>query len=116
MKQKFDGSCHCGKVRFEATLDPADAVVCDCSICRKKGVVIGRVSEADFRLLTPLEEMTLYQFNKRIAKHYFCPVCGIHTFNRPRSAPELWAVNLRCLPDVDIGALSPKQLQGSRLD
>lgn len=116
MKKKFDGSCHCGKVRFEVELDPAEAVVCDCSICTKKGAIIGRVSEADFHLLTPLEDMTLYQFNKRIAKHHFCPVCGIHTFNRPRSAPELWAVNIRCLPDVDLAALIPKQVHGSRLD
>jgi hypothetical protein len=116
MKQKFAGSCHCGKVRFEVELDPAEAVICDCSICTKKGAILGRVSEADVNLLTPLEDMTLYQFNKRIAKHYFCPVCGIHTFNRPRSAPELWAINLRCLPEVDLAALSPKQVHGSRLD
>ena len=116
MKQKYDGSCHCGKVRFEASLDVADALVCDCSICSKKGVIIGRVSEEDFRLLTPLDELGLYQFNKQIAKHYFCPVCGVHTFNRPRSAPELWAVNLRCLPDVELEALSPTQIHGSRLD
>ena len=95
MKRRYEGSCHCGKVRFEAELDPADALVCDCSICTKKGVFIGRIDEADFHLHTPLEELTLYQFNKRIAKHYFCPVCGIHTFNRPRSAPDRWVVNLR---------------------
>ena len=116
MKQSFEGSCHCGKVRFEVDLDPTDALVCDCSICTKKGVIIGRVSEAQFRLQTPLDELALYQFNKRIAKHYFCPVCGIHTFNRPRSAPELWAVNIRCLAGVDLAALTPKQVHGSQLD
>jgi hypothetical protein len=116
MQQKFTGSCHCGNVRFEVDLDPAEAVVCDCSICSKKGVIIGRVAEAQFRLLTPLENLGLYQFHKRIAKHYFCPQCGVHTFNRPRSAPELWAVNLRCLDDLDIDSLEPKQVHGSRLD
>jgi len=116
MKQWFDGSCHCGSVRFAAELDPADAVVCDCSICTKKGVVIGRVAESQFRLDTPLEDLTLYQFNKRIARHYFCPICGIHTFNRPRSAPDLWAVNLRCLAGIDVTTLAPRQVHGSQLD
>jgi hypothetical protein len=55
MQRKFTGSCHCGNVRYEADLDPAEAVVCDCSICSKKGANIGRVDEAQFRLLTPLE-------------------------------------------------------------
>lgn len=116
MKQRYEGSCHCGKVRFEVELDPADALVCDCSICTKKGVIIGRVDEDDLELLTPLEELTLYQFNKRIAKHYFCPVCGIHTFNRPRSAPERWAVNLRCLAGVDFAELEPQQVHNSARD
>ena len=116
MKRKYEGSCHCGKVRYEVELDPAEALVCDCSICTKKGVVIGRVDEADFHLLTPLEDLTLYQFNKRIAKHYFCPDCGIHTFNRPRSAPERWVVNLRCLAGLDLAALEPQQIHGSTFD
>lgn len=116
MKQKYEGSCHCGKVRFEVQLDPAEALVCDCSICTKKGVIIGRVDEDELELLTPLEELTLYQFNKRIAKHYFCPVCGIHTFNRPRSAPERWAVNLRCVAGVELAALEPQQVHNSARD
>lgn len=114
--RRFEGSCHCGRVRFEAELDPDDAVECDCSICAKKGVIIGRVTEAQFRLLTPLDRLSLYQFNKRIAKHYFCPICGIQTFARPRTAPDLWAVNLRCLHDLDPAALKPRQVKGSSLD
>ena len=31
------------------------------------------------------------------AKHYFCPVCGIHTFSRPKAAPHLYSVNVNCL-------------------
>ena len=116
MRRQFEGSCHCGRVRFEVELDPSEALVCDCSICTRKGVIIGRVDEDQLKLLTPLENLTLYQFNKRIAKHYFCPVCGIHTFNRPRSAPERWVVNLRCLADLDLAALQPGQIHGSQFD
>lgn len=116
MNRTYRGSCHCGRVKFEVDLDPGNAVVCDCSICTKKGVIINRVGEDQFRLSTPLDDLGLYQFNKRIAKHYYCRTCGIHTFNRPRSAPDMWAVNMRCLADLDLTQLEPRQAQGSKLD
>ena len=101
MKQKYEGSCHCGKVRFEVDLDPADALVCDCSICAKKGVIIGRVDEEDLQLLTPLEDLTLYQFNTRTAKHYFCSNCGIYTHHQSRLDPEKFDFNIGCLEGVN---------------
>lgn len=116
MKRDYEGRCHCGSVRFRARLDTGDAMVCDCSICTRKGSVFVRVAEDDFELLTPLEEMSLYTFNKHIAKHYFCPTCGIHPFNRPRSYPDLWAVNIRCLDGVDIAEIEPRRVFGSKLD
>ena len=116
MQTTYQGSCHCGEVSFEVTLDPDESVSCDCSICSKKGSIINRVSEDQFKLLTPLENLSLYQFNKHIAKHYFCPTCGIYTFHRPRTAPEMWGINVRCLDGVDLAAIEIKQVQGSRLD
>ncbi|HEY5622236.1 MAG TPA: GFA family protein [Gammaproteobacteria bacterium] len=116
MKDTYQGSCHCGAVRFEVTLDPDESVVCDCSICSKKGGIINRVAEDQFKLLTPLEDLPVYQFNKRIAKHYFCPICGIYTFHRPRTAPEKWGVNVRCLEGIDLDAIKITQVHGSKLD
>ncbi len=116
VRKTYQGSCHCGAVRFEATLDPDESVSCDCSICSKKGGIINRVAEDQFTLHTPLEDLPVYQFNKRIAKHYFCPICGIYTFHRPRTAPDKWGVNVRCLEGVDLSAIQINQVQGSRLD
>lgn len=116
MKQDFEGSCHCGSVRFTAVLDLKDAIICDCSICRKKGSIVVRVSDDDFSLQSPLEELSLYTFNKHIARHYFCGNCGIHAFHRPRSYPDLWAVNVRSLNGVDPTALVPREVFGSELD
>lgn len=61
-----------------------------------------RIEPADFQLLTPLAGLSVYTFNKHIAKHYFCPRCGIHPFHLPRSYPDQWAVNVRCLAGVDL--------------
>jgi hypothetical protein len=116
MKQTYEGSCHCRTVRFRATLDLDECIVCDCSICSKKGPIMNRVGDSEFKMLTSIEDMSLYSFNKNIAKHYFCRKCGVHPFHRPRSYPELWAVNIRCLEGIDLNDIEPRQVYGSKLD
>ena len=60
-----------------------------------------RVHSERFTLLAGEEYLTTYQFNSMVAKHYFCKVCGIYTFHRPRTAPDLYGVNVGCLDGVD---------------
>ena len=116
MKKTHKGSCHCGQVRFEVDADLDHVRVCDCSICRKRGALNFRVEAGDIRVLTPLSEMSLYQWHTKTAKDYFCPACGILPFRRPRTAPNLWTVNVRCLDDVDLKALPVENVYGSKLD
>ena len=116
MKDSYKGSCHCGQVEFDVTLDLDKSVVCDCSICSKKGGIINRVAPEDFELHTPIESLSLYQFHTRTAKHYFCPTCGIYTFHRPRTAPEMWGINVRCLEGVDLSNIKITQVHGSQFD
>lgn len=74
-----------------------------------------RVSEAQLKLLTPLEKMALYQFHTKTAKDYFCKTCGVLPFRRPRTAPEMWSVNVRCLEGIDLDAIPVRRVHGSRL-
>lgn len=98
----YQGSCHCGQVKFEVRADLATASSCNCSLCRKKGSIHHRVAADRFTLLTGKETLTMYQFGTKTAKHYFCRHCGIYPFHRPRSAPQMVSVNLRCLDDFDL--------------
>ena len=116
MKQTYDGFCHCRSVQFRATLNLAEAIVCDCSICTKKGAIMIRIEESDFELLSRLGDVGVYSFHTHTAKHYFCRTCGIHTFHRPRTYPERWGVNIRCLDGVDVNAIEPRRVFGSKLD
>ena len=102
-------------MRFEVDAVLDHVRVCDCSVCRRRGALNHRVYPADFRLLTPIDELTLYQFNTRTAKDYFCPTCGIQPFRRPRTDPAAWTVNVRCLEGVDLQAIPVKRVFGSRL-
>ena len=96
------GGCHCGAVRFEAKL-PAKVVAqsCNCSICAKTGFVHVIVPESRFRLIQGQGDLTTYTFNTGVARHLFCARCGVKSFYRPRSNPDGWSVNARCLDGAD---------------
>jgi hypothetical protein len=55
------------------------------------------VPEAKLRFLSGEDALTTYTFNTHAAKHMFCRTCGIKPLYRPRSHPEAWSVNLRCV-------------------
>lgn len=92
------GGCHCGRVRFEAQA-PAWVPVseCNCSICNKAGYLHMVVGAEHFRLLSGSEVLTTYTFNTGTAKHFFCSICGIKSFYVPRSRPDGFSINVRCL-------------------
>ncbi len=96
------GGCHCGAVRFEAALPgTVEAQSCNCSICQMTGFVHVIVPNSRFRLLDGQAALTSYRFNTGAADHLFCLVCGIKSFYRPRSNPDGWSVNARCLDEAD---------------
>ena len=92
------GGCHCGAVSFEvdapARLTVAD---CNCSICRMSGYLHLIVPRTRFRLLQGASDLTEYTFNTRAARHFFCRTCGVKSFYVPRSNPDGYSVNARCL-------------------
>ena len=97
----YQGGCHCGAVRFSLELDgdPREVLDCNCSICTKKGFLHLIVPEA---ALHATGAPATYTFGTHVAKHMFCPACGIHAFYRPRSHPDSWDVNVRCLDGVPL--------------
>ena len=92
------GGCHCGAVAFEVEA-PARLHVseCNCSICRMTGFLHLIVPRTRFRLLRGQDALTEYHFNTGSARHLFCSRCGVKSFYVPRSNPDGYSVNLRCL-------------------
>lgn len=106
------GGCHCGGVRFKVYSGFDSALDCNCSICTKKGFLHLIVPREHFELVSGEETLTLYQFNTRTAKHYFCNRCGIAPFYVPRSHPEGYDVNLRCMDAVDLSRIRIEPFDG----
>jgi hypothetical protein len=97
------GGCHCGAVFFEVDA-PARLTVseCNCSICRMAGFQHLIVPRSRFRLLRGAEALAEYKFNTGTARHLFCRHCGVKSFYVPRSNPDGYSVNLRCLDQATI--------------
>jgi len=109
------GGCHCGRVRFEV-MAPADLEVndCNCSICSKSGYLHLMVPKSRFRLLSGDASLTSYQFNTLTAQHLFCSVCGVKSFYVPRSHPEGYSVNARCLDEGTVRSMRITPTDGKR--
>lgn len=107
------GACHCGRVRFEVEA-PADihALECNCSICSKSGFLHLIVPRSRFRLLQGYDELTIYTFNTGVARHLFCKTCGIKPFYIPRSNPDGYSVNVRCLEPATIRHVNVSAFDG----
>jgi|SRR5579875_109389 len=109
---KCRGGCHCGRIAIEVAGRPARVTECNCSICAKKGYLHWIVPRENFRMLTPAENLATYTFNTGVARHYFCPVCGVAPFYIPRSDPDKIDVNVRCLEGVDLDRLPIDRFDG----
>jgi len=111
------GSCHCGKIAYEVEADITEVTSCNCSICQSRGYLLTFLPGDKFRLLTPEADIRHYTFNTHTIKHCFCPACGSAVFGMGKDGkgnPTV-AVNVRCLPDVDIQALKVRHFDGRKL-
>jgi hypothetical protein len=108
------GSCHCGRIKFEVEGEIGSALSCNCSICQRKGSLLWFVPHGALKLLTPEKNASSYTFNKHVIQHRFCPTCGIHPYGEGK-APDgsaMAAINIRCLEDIDLKAVPVTEFDG----
>ncbi len=60
----YKGSCHYGSVTFDVEGSLQKVMVCNCSICSKRGPLHWFVPREYFNLLTPDKDMGTYSFNE----------------------------------------------------
>lgn len=111
----YSGSCHCGAVTFSVAGDlPNEAMTCNCSHCSRKGFVLTFVPADQFIIDSGEEQIAAYQFYKHKITHQLCKTCGTQAFalgQSPQGATR--AINLRCVPSVDMDALAITKVDGA---
>ena len=101
---KHHGACHCGTVQFEVDAELSKGVVCDCTICKRKGAVMVLIDKEQFNITSGEENLSSYQFNTKIAHHFFCKTCGIYTHHK-RRRDDGFGVNTGCLDEFSTESL-----------
>jgi hypothetical protein len=107
LSNAYEGSCHCGQVKYKANVDLSRIISCNCSICSRRGTLLAFTPASEFTLLSGDGNLADYQFGKRSIHHLFCKTCGVSSFSKGRmpDGTEMRAINVRCLPEVDLGSL-----------
>lgn len=112
------GSCHCGKIAFTVEGDIKEVYDCNCSLCRRRGGLLWFGPREALTLGTDESEVSTYTFNKHHLQHHFCRHCGVAPYSEgvnPKTGARTVAVNVRCLPDVDLTTLKVITVDGASL-
>ena len=108
------GSCHCGRIKFEVDGEIDSGLSCNCSICRRKGSLLWFAPRSSLRLLTPESDTASYTFNKHVIQHVFCPTCGMHPYGEGKApnGDAVAAVNIRCIEGIDLASIPVTSFDG----
>jgi len=112
---KQHGSCHCGAVKFEATIDIAVVTHCNCSICTKTMWTGASCKPAAFTLLEGEAALTGYEWGAKVSTRYFCKHCGVQCFGKgdlPELGGAFVSINVNCLDDVEVHSLPLRHWDG----
>ena len=108
----YKGSCHCGKVTFEADIDlAAGSGKCNCTYCTKVRNWSVLVKPDALKKVEGEEEMIGYRAAGRppeYGTHLFCKHCGISPFSRghlEQIGGDYVSIQLGCLDDASIDEL-----------
>lgn len=109
----YTGGCHCGAVRFSVEAETSLLIQsCNCSLCAMTAYLHLIVPASRFHLISGEQNLTTYTFNTGVAKHLFCKTCGIKSFYVPRSNPDGFSINARCIDKLDLSQLTIAAFNG----
>ena len=94
-------SCHCGSVQLNVETDLSIVKQCNCSICKRKNAKMNILPKESIQSIQGEENLSLYQFDTNVAKHFFCKKCGIYTHHYRKSDPNGIGINIGCIDEID---------------
>lgn len=107
MSEERTGACHCGAVTFNISGSAHDDiyVCCNCSLCTRKNRGVLLVAAERFQLTNSENALSIYRWNTRREKHYFCKICGVHTHHTLADPPARIGVHASCIDGIDLDSI-----------
>ena len=109
----IEGSCHCGTVHFTFQGRPEEATACNCTVCRRYGVLWAYDFENEGIQVTG--PTRTYARGSKIG-FYFCPQCGCVVYWRGLKPVEdgrrRMAVNLRMAEPEAVADIPVQRFDG----
>jgi hypothetical protein len=106
-------SCHCGGVRLEIAAAPVEVTACNCSICRRYGVLWAYYDPAQVQI-PPDTATDSYMWDDRSLAFHRCRVCGCVSHWLPVTRdPGRMGVNARLLPPEIVAQARVRHLDGA---
>ena len=117
---EYQARCHCGRVRFSFRSPEITAGKrCNCSLCVRRGAVVSPtyIPDADFTPHSDERDLSVYLWNDKVMRHYFCRTCGIYTYGAVagEDGNDRYRVNLGCVDGLDALALDITITDGKAL-
>lgn len=110
----LEGTCHCGAVHWEMEAPPNGATICNCSICRRYGVVWAYGHEGEDIKVSG--ETSRYLWGSKSIGFHSCPICGCVAYWRAVDpGKDGWrriAVNLRLAAPEAVATVALDRFDG----
>ena len=96
--REYFGGCHCRAIKFKFISNGSIEIwKCNCSMCKILDYEHLFIRHDNFKIIEGKSLITEHSFGTKQAKHLFCKKCGIKSFYQPRSHPDSFSINLKCV-------------------
>lgn len=114
MSEKPVASCHCGQVQIVLPKAPDVVVECNCSLCRRYGVLWAYFDADELGGLPAAGETDSYAWNGKHVDFHRCRTCGCVTHWAPRAASRTTiGINARLLEPTLLAAARLRHKDGA---
>jgi hypothetical protein len=96
---KIEGGCHCGKIGYQAEVDPNTVWICHCTDCQALSGTAYRAvvqtSAESFKLLRGAPKIYLKTADSGMRRaHAFCGDCGTPIYGSAVSEPRTYSLRI----------------------
>jgi hypothetical protein len=113
----IDSSCHCGAVKLEILAAPETVTDCNCSICRRYGVLWAYYLTTEVEVRPSTGATDVYMWGEKATAFHRCAGCGCVThWSATDPARKRMGVNARLMEPEVLAKVRVRRLDGAVTD